>query len=136
GMNFPLAPSGTKLDYLWVTGAGSGLRLFDGKFPVGPSRPSDTLLYDVNERGSIAADPSSTVVNKLDIPVLDGSPGSVRLLAPHQDLQFICDRPFFFMDVKRTFLVSSTGTSGKRTSPDLGGWVRGDLAVAWRADYF
>jgi hypothetical protein len=58
------------------------------------------------------------------------------LLAPHQDLQFVCDRPFLFMDVKRTFLVSSSGTSGKRTFLDFGSWTLGDLAVAWRADYF
>lgn len=136
GLNFPLAPSGTKFDYLWFTGVGSGLTLLDGKFPVGLSHPGETILAEVNERESIAEDPSSTVVNKLPISVLDRSPGFVRLLAPHQDLQFVCDRPFFFMDIKRTFLVSSTGTSGKRTFPDLGGWVHGDLAVAWRADYF
>ena len=136
GLNFPLAPSGTKFDYMWFTGAGSGLTLFDGTFPVGPSRLGITILEEVNERASIAGDALPTVNNKQDIPVLDRSPGFVRLLASHQDLQFICDRPFFFMDVKRTFLVSSTGTSGKRTFPDLGGWVRGDLAVAWRVDYF
>lgn len=136
GLNFPLAPSGTKFDYMWFTGAGSGLTLFDGRFPVGPSRFGITILEEVNERASIACDVLPTVNNKQDIPVLDRSPGFVRLLVPHQDLQFVCDRPFFFMDIKRTFLVSSTGTSGKRTFPDFGGWVKGDLAVAWRADYF
>ena len=136
GLNFPLAPSRTKFDHMWFTGAGSGLTLFDGKFPVGMSRPDITIFDEVNERASIAGDPSPTVVNKLDIPVLDRTPSSFRLVAPHQDLQFVCDRPFVFMDVKRTFLVTSTGSSGKRTFPDLGGWVRGDLAVVWRADYF
>ena len=135
-LNFPLAPSGTKFDYMWFTGAGSGLTLFDGRFPVGPTRFGITILEEVNERASIAGDVLPTVNNKQDIPVLDRSPGFVRLLVPHQDLQFVCDRPFFFMDIKRTFLVSSTGTSGKRTFPDFGGWVKGDLAVAWRADYF
>jgi hypothetical protein len=136
GLNFPLAPSGTKFDHMWFTAVGSGLTLFDGKFPVGPLRLGTDIHDEVNDRASIAGDPSPTVVNKLSIPVLDRSPGFVRLLAPHQDLQFVCDRPFFFMDVRRTFLVSSTGTSGKRTFPDLGGWVRGDLAVARRADFF
>jgi len=137
GLNFPLAPSGTKFDYMWFTGAGSGLTLFDGRFPVGPSPRFGITILEVNERASIAGDVlPPTVNNKQDIRVLDRSPGFVRLLVPHQDLQFVCDRPFFFMDIKRTFLVSSTGTSGKRTFPDFGGWVKGDLAVAWRADYF
>ena len=121
---------------MWFTGAGSGLTLFDGTFPVGPSPLGITILEEVNERASITGDALPTINNKQDIPVLDGSPGFVRLLVPHQDLQFVCDRPFFFMDVKRTFVVTSTGSSGKRSFPDLGNWVHGDLAVAWRADYF
>jgi Tc toxin complex TcA C-terminal TcB-binding domain/Neuraminidase-like domain/Salmonella virulence plasmid 28.1kDa A protein/Putative peptidoglycan binding domain len=134
-LNFPLAPTGTRFDHMWYTGVVSGLTLFDGltpfdrMFSAGPPG-------QVNKFVSIAGDPSPTVNNKQDISVLNFTPTPVRLLSPHQDLQFVCDRPFFFMDVKRTFLVSSTGTSGKRTFPDFGGWVKGDLAVAWRADYF
>ena len=47
----------------------------------------------------------------------------------------MADRPFFVMDHRRTFLASSTGASGKRQRPDRN-WVVGDIAVAWRADYF
>ncbi|HKH82373.1 MAG TPA: hypothetical protein VKA25_01680 [Gemmatimonadales bacterium] len=67
---------------------------------------------------------------------MDQIPSAFRLLAPHQDLQFVCDRLFFFMDDMRTFMATSTGSSGKRTLPDLGAWVTGNLATAWRADYF
>ena len=123
---------------MWFTGTTGGLSLFDGTFPVARPRPdvADVTILIENERGSIAGDPSSTLENKLDIPVLDRTPWPFRVLAPHQDLQFICDRPFFFTDSKRAFLVTSTGTSGKRSLPDLGNWTRGDLIVAWRADYF
>ena len=68
--------------------------------------------------------------------MLDRTPSTFRLLAPHQDLQFICDRPFFFMDGKRTFMVTSTGTSGKSVRPDFSDWVDANLATVWRADYF
>ncbi len=136
GAHHPLGPSGTKFDHMWFTGTSSGLTLFDGKFPVFPVPPEGTILNEVNEFESIAGDPSATVANKIDIPVLDRTPWSVRLLAPHQDPQFVCDRPFFVMDGRRTFVATSTGASGKSKLPDLGHWVVGDLAVAWRADYF
>lgn len=136
-LNFPLAPSGTKFDHMWFTGVTTGLSLFDGKLPVGrpgPDVTDVTILEEVNERASIAGDPPSTLNNKFDIPVLGGAPWTFRLLAPHQDLQFICDRPFFFMDGKRTFIGASTGSSGKR--PDLSQWVDANVATVWRDDYF
>ena len=88
--NFALAPTGTKFDRLWFTETASGLVLFDGKFPVSPAR---VLSPFVREFASMAGDPSSTLVNKQDIPVLDQTPWMFRLLASHQDLQFVCDRP-------------------------------------------
>jgi peptidoglycan hydrolase-like protein with peptidoglycan-binding domain len=138
GGNVPLAPTGTRFDRMWFTGSGTGLTLFDGKFQVAFTRPGPdiTVRGQVNDFASIAGDSSATVVNKFDIPVLDRSDGSVRLLAPHQDLQFICDRPFIFMDAERAFIVSSTGSSGKVTLPDRAEWVHGDLTAVWRADYF
>lgn len=143
GLNFPLAPGRTKFENMGFTGTGDGLSLFDGTFPVS-SLGTDFGIQDelgerkpeVNEREPIIGTPDSTVENKIPIHVLDRTPWPFRLLAPHQDLQFIGDRPFFFMDDRRAFLVTSTGGSGKGTTPDLGGWVRGDLAVTWRADYF
>src|SRR5262249_31088785 len=108
-LNFPLAPTGAKFDRMWFTETGPGLVLFDGKFPVSSGRSSTGLLGDV--AASIAGDRCPTLSNKLDIPVLDQTPTTFRLLAPHQDLQFVGDRPFFFMDGKRTFMVTSNGSS-------------------------
>ncbi len=134
-LNFPLAPINTKFDYMWFTGNGGGLSLFDGTFPV-ETHPTLSIFSEVNEYASIVGVPLSTVENKIDIPVLDKAPWKFRILAPHQDLQFLCDRPFFYMDSKRAFMVTSTGSSWEHHRPDLAHWVHGDLAVAWRADYF
>jgi hypothetical protein len=138
GLNFPLAPAGTEFEYMQFSGNGGRLALFDGKFPVGLENSIGGAMAaeEINERGSIALDPSSTVENKQDIPVLDRTPSAFRLLAPHQDLQFVGDRPFFFTDFQRAFLAKSTGSSGKRSMSEAVGWVNGDLAVARRADYF
>ncbi len=133
--NFALAPTGAKLDRMWFTQTGSGLTLFDGQFPVYQRLVRhEAVLGTINEPASIAGDPSDTLENKLNIPVLAQTPSAFRLLAPHQDLQFVGDRPFFFMDGRRAFMVTSTGSSTKR--PDLTGWVDANLATAWRADYF
>jgi hypothetical protein len=43
--------------------------------------------------------------------ILSTTPGTFRLLAPHQGLQFTFQSPFFFQDVKRTYFVSLTGSS-------------------------
>jgi hypothetical protein len=126
--NFVLAPKGTQFDRMWFDSNGSGLTLLDGMFPT----LRDPLLakIDINERAPLPSDPSSTLVNRIDIPVL-GQTSAFQLLAPHQDLQFVGDRPFFFMDNERTFVVSSTGSSGVRTFPT--DWLRGDLATVGMA---
>ncbi len=131
--NFPLAPKGTKFDRMGFTQAASGLVMFDGQFPTSPVIVVPTAP---NDSASIAGDPSATVNAKIDLPVLKQTASPVQLLAPHQDLQFIGDRPFFFMDSMRTFMVTSTGSSGKLSRPDLGDWVNANLGTAWRAGYF
>lgn len=139
GLSFPLAPSGTQFDRMGFTNTTAGLSLFDGQFPVTPPPgplADTTIVSEINEPASIAGYPASSLVNKVNIPVLGRTPSPFRLLTPHQDLQFVGDRPFFFMDHRRAFIVSSTGSSGKISRPDLGSWVNADLAVAWRADYF
>jgi len=40
------------------------------------------------------------------IPVLNKTPGTYRLLTPHQDYQFASQRPFFFQDEKNTYFVT------------------------------
>ena len=140
--NLPLAPTGTKFDCMWFTELTPGLTLFDGKFPESPTPPDTSALTEATEPASIADDPdlsttlAKTLANKHEIPVLDKTPWRFRLLAPHQDLQFVGDRPFFFGDDRRTFVVSSTVPSGRWPRPDFGDWVKADLATAWRADYF
>ena len=125
--NFALAPQGTRFDGMGFNQTGRGLTLLDGTFPAGPRMILPTPLADFNERKPLPSDASSTVVNRIDIPVLDGGGSPFRLLAPHQDLQFTASRPFFFIDSARTFMVSSTGASGFRPHP--GDWVLGDLAA-------
>lgn len=132
--NFALAPSGTKHDCMWFTGTSSGVTLFDGTFPALPLFILPTVLSLGNMPASLAGDPSSTLVHKIDIPVLDQAT-AFRLLVPHQDLQFVGDRPFFFEDAQRAFVVTSTGTSGTRNRPNIN-WVIGNLATAERADFF
>jgi hypothetical protein len=135
GRNFALAPAGTKFDRMWFTQTGPGLVLFDGQFPVLPNFGLH-VADDTNEPASIAGDPKATLENKQGIQVLNRTPWTFRLLAPHQDLQFVVDRPVFFEDGKRTFMVTSTGTSGKTARPDLSVWVEANLATVWRANYF
>lgn len=125
--NFPLAPKGTRFDGMWFAETGSGLTLLDGTFPSWPKFVHPTVLTEVNERRPLPTDASSTVVNRIDISVLEGTSSTFRLLAPHQDLQFVGDRPCFFMDGQRAFMVSSTGKSGIRVNPR--DWVVGDLAT-------
>ncbi len=42
-------------------------------------------------------------------PALNKTPGMYRLLVPHQEEDFNAQRPFFFQDETRTFLVTSRG---------------------------
>ena len=133
--NFALAPTGTKFDHMWFTQTGSSLVLFDGQFPVFPTGPlTSEIVISPNKPVNIADNPSDTLENKLDITVLDRTPTPFRLLAPHQDLQFVADRPFFFMDGKRAFMITSTGSTTRRS--DLAGWVEGNVATAWRVGFF
>lgn len=127
--NFALAPKGTRFDGMWFGFAETspGLTLLDGTFPSWPQFVHPAALTEVNEARPLPTDASSTVVNRIDISVLEGTASTFRLLAPHQDLQFVCDRPCFFMDGQRAFMGSSTGKSGIRTNPR--DWVVGDLAT-------
>jgi peptidoglycan hydrolase-like protein with peptidoglycan-binding domain len=131
---FALAPAGTRFDRMWLAQTDPAFVMADGQFPAG-FEPSDrSILGDVNEPGSIAGDPAPTLANRFAIPVLDQTPWTFRLLVPHQDPIFVGDRPFFYMDDRRAFLVTSTGTSGKRNRFD--DWIHADLATTWRSDYF
>ena len=135
--NFPLAPAGTKFYRMGFLGTSGRLNVFDGEFPAFTRPLTDvTAINDVNEPESIAGDPSGTQMSKVDITVFDSVPSTFQIMAPHQDPQFICNRPFFFTDSARTFIVTSTGTSGFSAGPRLGDWVVGDLTTTWRADYF
>ena len=64
------------------------------------------LLEDSSQSGSdetlylVAADPKPK-----DIPTLTKTPGTFRLLVPHQDEQFTSQRPFFFQDDTKTFFI-------------------------------
>ncbi|MGF7163611.1 peptidoglycan hydrolase-like protein with peptidoglycan-binding domain [Rhodoligotrophos appendicifer] len=132
--NFALAPKGTKFDHMAFTQTAPGLVLYDGTFPVFPSHILPEFQSNSNEPAPAGTDPSGTLVNKRDIPVLNATPWTFRVLAPHQDLWFVGDRPFFFGDTRRTFLATSTGRTSKRNP--MAEWAGADLAVAWRGDYF
>ncbi len=134
----PLAPTGTRFDYMGFEQRSSGLRLLDGNLPF-----HQDLLGGVRASANVPSplfDGLPTVAsmkaNKIDIDVLRRSGSTFRLLPPHQDVQFKGDRPFFFMDHERTLLVTSTGASGETKRPDLSDWIRGDLGGVWTADYF
>ena len=46
------------------------------------------------------------ITNSLEpISLLNTTPGTFRLLAPHQDVQFTSESPFFFQDGQRTYYV-------------------------------
>jgi hypothetical protein len=140
--DFPLAPTGTKFDLMGFSESSSSasqLILADsnrGSVMITAPESSTGITIVQDEAASIVGDPSSLLANRIDIPVLDQSLLPFRLLAPHQDVQFVGDRPFFFMDQKRTFLVTSSRHSERISRPGVGDWVNADLAVAWRSDYF
>lgn len=134
--NLALAPTGTMFDRMWFTQTSSSLVVFDGTFPTLLEPPPETFLSEENRPGSIAGDPSSVLENKLDISVLQRAPSPFRILAPHQDLQFVCDRPFFYSDRRRGFMVTSTGHSERLELPDLVEWVAADVGTMARARFF
>jgi hypothetical protein len=135
----PLAPRGTRFDSMWFDGVSSGLRLYDGNLPVHQDLFGSVVATQGNVSGPLF-DGLPTVAsmksNRIDIDVFRRTPTPYRLLAPHQDMQFKGDRPFFFMDHDRTLIVTSTGSSGQRVLPDLTDWAIGDVGAVWRADYF
>jgi len=110
---------------MWFDGS-TGLTLLDGTFVSHWNPISDTVLSNVNEPSALAQDTSDVVARRIDIPVLGGAPTRYKLLAPHQDPQFLANRPFFYMDSQRAFVVTSTGSSHLVTNPFT--WVLGDLA--------
>jgi peptidoglycan hydrolase-like protein with peptidoglycan-binding domain len=127
GLDFALAVKSTAFDRIWLDGVASGLTLLDGTFVTRPSHFDETILADINEPQPLPEDASATIAKRIDIPVLGGTPSAYKLLAPHQDPQFLADRPFFYMDLQRVFIVSSTGSSHLVTNPF--NWVVGDLAT-------
>ncbi|MEA2163477.1 MAG: hypothetical protein QOK37_1604 [Thermoanaerobaculia bacterium] len=134
-LDFALAPSGTKFDGMGFTGTDSGLVLFDGRFQAAPAPDQLVIGIHGNEPASIAGNPKPTTEEKHSIHVLSRGPSTFQLLVPHQDVQFVANRPFFYMDSSRTFMVTSTGSSGTRSRPDVAAWVQGNLATTRSADF-
>lgn len=129
--SFALAPTDTKFDRMWFTGMAPWLTLFDA---AGPFPTIRLPLFALDTPASIAGDPSGTVAQKHNIPVLDKTPSTFQVLAPHQDPEFFGNRPFFFTDAKRAFMVTSTGGSGSTRPPIF--WVDGNIATLERSDFF
>jgi Tc toxin complex TcA C-terminal TcB-binding domain/Neuraminidase-like domain/Salmonella virulence plasmid 28.1kDa A protein/Putative peptidoglycan binding domain len=131
-LHFPLAPTATEFDHMWFSGTHGRLSLMDGAFPsVRPPLPGESAAPDIsNEFESIAGDPAFTVAGKHTNPVLASTPAPFRLLPPHQDRQLVGDRPFFFMDDRSAFVVTS------RVVRPMVAWTAGDLGIAWRDNYF
>ncbi len=74
------------------------------------SKPPDTLVdgmtYEEKEEITQQVDhPLTLETEKTDIEVLLSTPGTFRLLYPHQDEQFLSQRPFFYQDDTKTFFV-------------------------------
>jgi hypothetical protein len=101
-------PEGTKMranEFVESTvfeSAGGKLVLFTGNFPAtGEPEPE----FDAARKS---------------IPTLKVTPGTFRVLPPHQDAQFVSQRPFFFQDASKTFLVepSDHSVTTLSTTPD------------------
>lgn len=131
-----LAPVGTKFDRMWFTQTDRPLVVFDGSFPSTEVGGLGTAIERGNKPGSIAGDPTSTLARKLDIPVLGKAPTPFRLLAPHQDTQFVCDRPFFYVDRQRAFMVTSTGRTTSTGGIRGIDWARANVGAMYRAEFF
>ena len=127
GVDFALAPKGTVFSRMGLDGVSSGLTLLDGKFVTRWRPVVESIWSNTNQLSPLPEDASATLAERIDIPVLGGSPSNYRLLTPHQDPQFLANRPFFYMDTHRVFVVSSTGSSHLVTNPRQ--WVVGDLAT-------
>jgi hypothetical protein len=132
-----LAPAGTKFDCMWFTRTSGSLTVFDGTFPSGNVfGVLDTVIARANKPGTIAGDPTKTLAQKFDIPVLGRAPTPFRLLAPHQDIQFVCDRPFFYVDRQRAFMVTSTGRTTSTGGFKDPRWNAGDVGAMYRMEFF
>ncbi len=134
----PLAPKGTRFAYMWFEHTSGALTLLDGSLPVhhdilGATRFSGNVSSPLFDGQPTVA---SMKANKIAIEVFRSTPSPFRLLAPHQDVQFKGDRPFFYMDHHHTLLVTSTGSSWQRVRLDHTQWTAGDLGAVWTADYF
>ena len=127
GIDFALAPHGTVFHRNSLQGISSGLTLLDGKFITRWRPVVEGIWSNTNQPSPLPEDASATLAERIDIPVLGGSPSTYRLLTPHQDPQFLANRPFFYMDTHRVFAVSSTGNSHRVTNPRH--WVVGDIAT-------
>jgi hypothetical protein len=129
---FALAPQGTAFDAMWLDETGAGLTMLDGTFASGPVvLPPVTILNNPNEPAPLPQDASAILARAISIPVLGSAASPYRLLAPHQDPQFTGNRPFFYGDWQRAFVVSSTGSSGFIIRP--GAWAAGELATVGMA---
>ena len=129
---FALAPQGTAFDAMWFDETGAGLTMLDGTFTSGRFvLPPDTIFSNPNEPAPLPQDASALLTQAINIPVLGTAASPYRLLAPHQDPQFTGNRPFFYEDWQRAFVVSSTGSSGFIVRPDI--WVMGELATVGMA---
>jgi Tc toxin complex TcA C-terminal TcB-binding domain/Neuraminidase-like domain/Salmonella virulence plasmid 28.1kDa A protein/Putative peptidoglycan binding domain len=66
---------------------------------------SDDSLYLSAGRVPDNADFNTVIQRKVDIETLKKTPGRFQLLYPHQDDQFLSQRPFFYQDNIKTFFV-------------------------------
>jgi hypothetical protein len=67
---------------------------------------SDDSLYLSAGKVPENADFNTVIQRKVDIEVIKKTPGRFRLLYPHQDEQFLSQRPFFYEDDTRTFFIT------------------------------
>jgi Tc toxin complex TcA C-terminal TcB-binding domain/Neuraminidase-like domain/Putative peptidoglycan binding domain len=133
GKDFALAPQNTQFAANWFDQSAGALTMLDGAFVSQPATAPGTFADLFNLPSPLPQDASATIAERIGIPVLGGAPSAYRLLAPHQDPQFIGDRPFFYMDTQRVFVVSSTGSSWLMTDPLK--WVAGDLSALGVSSY-
>ena len=70
--------------------------------PARLESPKDTKI----ENMMIMEDPGDDSLSLAGSRILSFTPGTFRLLAPHQDIQFTPESPFFFQDGQRIYFVS------------------------------
>ena len=72
---------------------------------VGDATGDELVLFTGNFPTTGVAEPTFDT-KKNNIRTLNRTPGAFRVVAPHQDQQFILQRPFFFQDDARTYFVT------------------------------